>query len=171
MISKQNYIRNNGLVNDLDRIDRQLVQLLQNNGRLSNKELAAQVGLAPSSCLERIRRLSQNGVIKGIHADVEAKALGIGLQAIYFIELTKHRREVVESFESEVLQIPEVLAVYLIAGRYDFLVHVAVRDTQHLRNLALDTFTNRPEVTRIETALIFNYARCFELPNYLDNDL
>lgn len=157
-------------MNNLDRIDRQLVQLLQNNGRLSNKELAAAVGLAPSTCLERIRRLSQTGIIKGIHADVEVKALGIGLQAIYFIELTKHRREVVESFQTEVLQIPEVISVYLIAGRYDFLVHVAVRDTQHLRDLALDTFTNRPEVTRIETALIFNYDRCFELPNYLEDD-
>ncbi|KYC41819.1 ArsR family transcriptional regulator [Scytonema hofmannii PCC 7110] len=158
-------------MSNLDRIDRKLLQLLQNNGRLSNKELATQVELAPSTCLERMRRLSQDGVIKGIHADVETQALGIGLQAIYFIELTKHRREVVETFQAEVLQIPEVIAIYLIAGRYDFLVHVAVRDTQHLRDLALDTFTNRPEVTRIETALIFNYARCFELPNYLEDDL
>lgn len=157
-------------MNNLDRIDRQLVQLLQNNGRLSNKELAAAVGLAPSTCLERVRRLSQTGIIKGIHADVDVKALGIGLQAIYFIELTKHRREVVESFQTEVLQIREVISAYLIAGRYDFIVHVAVRDTQHLRDLALDTFTNRPEVTRIETALIFNYDRSFELPSYLEDD-
>lgn len=168
--AKQNYIRKHTKMSNLDRIDRQLVQLLQNNGRLSNKELAAAVGLAPSTCLERIRRLSQTGTIKGIHADIELKALGIGLQAIYFIELTKHRREVVESFQAEVLQIREVISVYLIAGRYDFIVHVAVRDTEHLRNLALDTFTNRPEVTRIETALIFDCDRSFELPDYLEDD-
>ncbi|MBI4784026.1 MAG: Lrp/AsnC family transcriptional regulator [Oscillatoriophycideae cyanobacterium NC_groundwater_1537_Pr4_S-0.65um_50_18] len=157
-------------MSDLDRIDRRIVQLLQNNGRISNKELAAQVELAPSTCLERMRRLSQSGIIKGFHADVEAKALGIGLQAMYFIELSKHKREVVTKFHAEVLQIPEVVAAYLIAGRYDFLVHVAVRDTQHLRDLALDTFTSRPEVTRIETALIFNYSRSFELPSYLEDD-
>ena len=157
-------------MSDLDRIDRKIVQLLQNNGRISNKELAAQVELAPSTCLERLRRLSQAGIIKGFHADVEAKALGIGLQAIYFIELSKHKREVVTKFQEEVLQIPEVVAAYLIAGRYDFLVHVAVRDTQHLWDLALDAFTSRPEVTSIETALIFNYSRSFELPSYLGDD-
>jgi DNA-binding Lrp family transcriptional regulator len=157
-------------MSDLDRIDRKIVQLLQNNGRISNKELAAQVELAPSTCLERMRRLSQAGIIRGFHADVEAKALGIGLQAMYFIELSKHKREVVTKFQSEVLQIPEVVAAYLIAGRYDFLVHVAVQDTQHLRDLALDTFTSRPEVTRIETALIFNYSRSFELPSYLEDE-
>jgi DNA-binding Lrp family transcriptional regulator len=92
------------------------------------------------------------------------------LQSIYFIELAKYERNVVETFQKEVLQIPEVVAVYLIAGRYDFLVHVAVRDTQHLRDLALDAFTSRPEVTRLETALIFDCARCFELPDYLKDD-
>lgn len=156
---------------NLDRIDCQIIRLLQNNGRLSNKELATQVGIVPSTCLERVRRLRENNIIKGIHADVEASKLGISLQAIYFIELTKHERGVVEAFQAEVLQIPEVVAVYLIAGRYDFLVHVAVRDAEHLRDLALDAIASRPEVTRIETALIFDYARCFELPNYLEDDV
>lgn len=155
----------------LDRIDRKLIQLLQNNGRLSNKELAQQVELAPSTCLERVRRLYETGIIHGIHADVKPTALGVGLQAIYFIELTKHKREVVENFQMEVLQMPEVIAAYLIAGRYDFLAHVVVRDTDHLRDLALDAFTNRPEVTRIETALIFNHARCFTLPDYLQDEM
>jgi DNA-binding Lrp family transcriptional regulator len=155
---------------NLDRTDRQIVRLLQNNGRLSNKELAMQVGIVPSTCLERVRRLREDGVIKGIHADIEASKLGISLQAIYFIELTKHERGVVEAFEAEVLQIPEVVAVYLIAGRYDCLIHVAVQSAEHLRDLALDAFTSRPEVTRIETALIFNHARCFELPDYLEDD-
>jgi DNA-binding Lrp family transcriptional regulator len=157
-------------MSSLDRIDRQLVKLLQNNGRLSNKELAAQVGVVPSTCLERTRRLREEGILKGFHADMEASHLGIGLQSIFFIELAKYERNVVETFQKEVLQIPEVVAVYLIAGRYDFLVHVAVRDTQHLRDLALDTFTSRPEVTRLETALIFDCARCFELPDYLKDD-
>lgn len=129
-----------------------------------------QVGIVPSTCLERVRRLREDGVIKGIHADIEASKLGISLQAIYFIELTKHERGVVEAFEAEVLQIPEVVAVYLIAGRYDCLIHVAVQSAEHLRDLALDAFTSRPEVTRIETALIFNHARCFELPDYLEDD-
>lgn len=151
---------------DLDRTDFEIVRLLQNDGRMSNKALAAAVGLAPSSCLERVRRLRDGGIIRGIHADIDQEAMGIGLQAIYALELAKHQRAVVETFKDDVLRMPEVIAVYLVSGAFDFLVHVAVRDAQHLRDLALDAFTNRPEVTRLQTTLVFDYARRHELPNY-----
>lgn len=151
----------------MDRIDFEIIEHLQNDGRISNKSLAAKVGLAPSTCFERVKQLQSKGVINGFHADIQPKVLGIGLEAIYFIGLTKHSRELVEAFQSEIEQIPEVRSVFLVSGQYDFLVHVTVRDTEHLRNLALDSFTIRPEVTRIETVLIFNHKRKFVLPNFL----
>lgn len=154
-----------------DRIDHDLIRLLQNNGRLSNKELAQHVDLAPSTSLERVRRLYDTGAIRGVHADIDPKILGIGLQALCFIELAKHKRDVVENFRREILQRPEIIATYLMAGRYDFLVHVMVRDTSHLQDLALDAFTSRPEVTRIETSLIFNYERAFVLPDYCQEEI
>ena len=152
----------------MDRIDFEIIEHLQNDGRISNKSLAAKVGLAPSTCFERVKQLQSKGVINGFHADIQPKVLGIGLEAIYFIGLTKHSRELVEAFQSEIEQIPEVRSVFLVSGQYDFLVHVTVRDTEHLRNLALDSFTIRPEVTRIETVLIFNHKRKFVLPNFLE---
>jgi len=150
----------------VDRIDTEILRLLQKDGRISNKALAAQVGLAPSSCLERVRQLQRTGVIRGIHADVDPEALGIGLEAMYFIELAKHSRDMVEAFQLAMVALPEVRSIYLVAGQYDFLMHVAVRDAQHLRDLALDRITIRPEVTRIETVLIFSHERSFVLPGY-----
>ncbi len=151
----------------MDRIDFEILRNLQNDGRISNKSLAAKVGLAPSTCFERVKQLQTEGMINGVHADIKPKALGIGLEAIYFIGLAKHSRGLVETFQLEIEQMPEVRAIYLVSGQYDFLVHVAVRDTEHLRNLALDSFTVRSEVTRIETVLIFDHSRKFLLPNYL----
>jgi len=150
----------------MDRIDTDILRLLQKDGRMSNKALAAQVGLAPSTCLERVRQLQRRGVLRGVHADVLPEALNVGVEAMYFIELAKHSRELVETFKLEMQRLPEVRSVYLVAGQYDFLLHVAVRDVQHLRDLALDAITIRPEVTRIETVLIFAHERNFVLPDY-----
>lgn len=154
----------------VDRIDFEIIRHLQNDGQISNKSLAAQVGLAPSTCHERVRQLHTEKVITGVHADIQLKALGIGLEAIYFIGLTKHSRDVVENFQREIEQMPEVRSIYLVSGQYDFLVHVAVRDTDHLRNLALDSITIRPEVTGFETVLIFDHRRKFLLPNFIDEN-
>ena len=77
-----------------DRIDDAILRALQNNARISNKELAAEVGLAPSSCLERVRRLTDRGVVKGYQAKVDPVALGVGLQAFVAVQLAKHSVEV-----------------------------------------------------------------------------
>jgi DNA-binding Lrp family transcriptional regulator len=152
---------------ELDRIDFRILTELQNNAQLSNKELAAIIGLAPSTCLERVRRLKTNGVLQGSHAKVDPSSLGIGLQALIAIRLTRHTREVVESFQSHVLSLEEVVMIYHLAGSTDFLIHVAVRDDKHLRNLLLDFFTTRPEVHQTETSLIFDHKSRPKLPNYL----
>jgi DNA-binding Lrp family transcriptional regulator len=147
----------------LDRTDFGILRLLQNNAALSNKEIAAAVGLAPSSAHERLKRLRDDGVLRGSHADVEPKAMGIGLEALFLIELAKHERGGVDRFMAEVVEIPEVRSAFLITGRYDFIVHVVARDMQHLKDLALDSFT-RPGVTRIETSIIYEARARHELP-------
>ena len=148
----------------LDRPDAAILSLLQNNARLSVKEIAAEIGLAPSSTHERIRRLREADILRGAHAQVDPKALGIGLEALLMIELSKHRRSTVDSFLEEVVKVPEVRFAFLVTGRHDLVVHVVVRDTQHLKDLALDNFTNRPGVTRIETSIIFDARHRYELP-------
>ena len=151
-------------ISRLDRTDVAILRLLQNNARLGNKQIAAAVGLAPSSCHERLKRLTESKVILGTHAAVDPAALGIGLEALYMIELAKHERETVDRFLNEVIEIPEVRSIFLVSGRTDLVVHVAVRDTRHLKDLALDSFTNRPGVTRIETSIIFEARQRHELP-------
>ena len=144
----------------LDRIDREIIALLQKDARQSNRQLAAAVGLAPSSCLERVRRLRSRGVIRGFGAQVDPAALGLSLQAMVKVRLAGHSREVFESVRERMVGLAEVMAVYHVGGEADFLVHVAVRDAEHLRQLAWDHFTSREEVRQIETSLIFEYQPC-----------
>ena len=154
----------------MDRIDDAILVALQNDGRMSNKELAAHVGLAPSSCLERVRRLQDRGVIRGSHADVNTDAMNIGLQAFVFVRLTQHSRDYVESFRDHIVSLPEVVSVYHVAGQEDFVIHVAVRDANHLRNLTLDGFTTRPEVDRLNTAIVYEHIADTAWPNYAFTD-
>lgn len=155
----------------LDRIDFALLQLLRKNARLPNKDLAEKVGIAPSTALERIRRLRESRAILGYHAEIAPEAVGIGLQAMVSVRLTRHSRELVDSFHEHVMRLPEVLAFYHVAGADDFLVHVGVRDSQHLRDFALTAFTERAEVAHIETRLIFEFRRNAELTVYRPAEL
>ena len=155
---------------DLDRFDVAILAALRRNARISNKRLAETVGLAPSTCLERVRRLVELDVLEGFHADVDMSALGMGMQAMIAVRMSEHSRELVDSFRSYVLTLPEVLRLYHVAGADDFLVHVAVRDAQHLRDLALDAFTTRCEVDRIETRLIFDHMATWRLPGDVEVD-
>jgi DNA-binding Lrp family transcriptional regulator len=148
----------------MDRTDFALIAYLQNNARLQNKELAALVGLSPSSCHERVKRLWDAGVFRSAHVVVDPKALGVGLEALLFIELAKHERRTVDSFFEDVATVAEVRSAFLITGRYDLVVHVVARDTTHLKNLALDQFTSRPGVTRIETSIIYEARQQAVLP-------
>lgn len=151
---------------NLDRIDCDILAILQKDARLSNKELASAVGLAPSSCLARVQRLRTEGVLRGAHAEVDPQALGVGLQALIAVQLRQHSRAQVKAFWKHALGLPEVLSVFHVAGTHDFQVHVAVRDAHHLRDLALDAFTTRSEVAHIQTSLIFEWAKGQVMPNY-----
>lgn len=159
MDNPSNSLRQSERERELDRIDREIVAALANNARLSNKELAARVGLAPSSCLERFRSLVRDGVLTGFHAAVDAKALGLTLEAMISVRLKQHTRENFEEFRAHLQGLPEVLDAYHVAGANDFLVHVRVADADHLRDFAIDAFTTRPEVGHLETALVFEHVR------------
>ena len=150
---------------ELDRIDFAVAAILQKNARVANNRLAEMVGVAPSTCLERVRRLERMGVLRGFHGDVDPQAMGVGLEAMIAVRLRLHSRELVDSFRAYVAELPEVRSVFHVTGGDDFLVHVAVRDSDHLRDLALDSFTTRPEVDHIQTRLIFEYTPTWRLPS------
>lgn len=144
---------------DMDRTDHAILAALQNDGRLSNKQLASMIGLAPSSCHERVKKLTESGAIRGFHAEINPEALGYTLEAMIAVRLQRHSREQYDSFRAAMLELDEVKTVHHLAGENDFLVHVMARDTDHLRDLALDYFIARPEVGHIETWLIFEHVR------------
>jgi DNA-binding Lrp family transcriptional regulator len=150
----------------LDRTDRAIVAILQENARLSNKEIAGRVGIAQSTCSERIRRLEQTGVFRGFHADVDPAIVGVGLQALIAVRLHRHETTQVARFRQYAEQLSEVVAFYHMAGTNDFLVHVVVRDSDHLRDIAMGAFTAQPEVAHIETSIIFEHTRFRRLPDY-----
>jgi DNA-binding Lrp family transcriptional regulator len=150
----------------LDRIDRQILRLLRNNARMPNKDLAEHAQIAPSTALERVRRMHEEKVILGYHAEVAPKAVGINLQAMVAIRMTRHSQDSLNSFHTHLNALQEVLAYYHVAGKDDFLVHVGVQDSEHLRDFVVSAFTQREEVAHIETHLIFDFHRNPELPVY-----
>lgn len=152
----------------LDRTDFEIIRLLQKNARLSNKQIAAAVRLAPSTCHERIKNLQSSGVIRGAHADVDLRAIGLNLEALVFIKLANYERSVIDRFLSEVESIPEVRRVFLVSGRHDAIIHLAVRDIDHLRNLGFDRITNQPLIVNIETSIVFDSRTRNELPLFAD---
>lgn len=152
---------------DLDRTDVALLRLLQNDARLSNKELAAAVGVAPSTAHERVRRLRASGVLAGFHAEVAPHAVGVQVEALVAVRLVRHSRAAVEAFLDHLRALPEVVAFYHLAGADDVLVHVGARDAAHLRDLALSAFTERPEVARIQTSLVYAAHRAPAPPMFV----
>ncbi len=151
---------------NLDRIDHGILAAMQIDGRVSNKDLAAKIGISPSTCLDRVRRLRHIGAIRGIHADVDPKALGIGLQAMITVRLTQHAEISFDQLRQDLLEVREVVAVYLVAGALDALIHVAVKDVDHLRALVGGTLTSRRDMAHLETSLIFEHTRKPNMPDY-----
>jgi DNA-binding Lrp family transcriptional regulator len=143
----------------LDRTDRAIVAALQKNARIPNKELAALAGLAPSTCLERVRALRARGVVRGFHADVDRAALGRELEALVAVRVRPHSRANVDAFWEYALSLPEVVEVFHVTGADDFLVHVGLENMDALRDFVLDRLTVRPEIAHVETHLIFAQRR------------
>jgi DNA-binding Lrp family transcriptional regulator len=153
---------------ELDAIDRQLLMLLQQDARMPNKQLAVALGIAQSTCSARMRRLESRGVIGGYHAAVEPSALGIGLHAMVRVTLIRHTNEEIDRFWEHVDSVPEVVNTFHMTGDTDFLVQVAVRDSNHLQELATTTITSWPEVGRIRTAIIFGSRQRHRLPDLFE---
>jgi DNA-binding Lrp family transcriptional regulator len=143
----------------LDDIDRAILELLAADARITNQRLAERVGVAPSTALSRLRALRERGVIRGFHAELDLAALGRPLQALIAVRLVVHAREQIDAFTSAVRQLPGVLMVFHLAGATDYLVWVAARDAQDLREFVVDHLATHPAVSHAETSLIYEHSR------------
>jgi DNA-binding Lrp family transcriptional regulator len=167
MQTPSNILRSTAGSAALDRIDFEILEALQNDARLSNKQLAAQVGLAPSSCLLRVRSFVERNIVAGMHAEVSPEALGIGVQALIAVRLVQTSRDAFRALRAYVATLPEVLAAFHVSGAADLQLHVAVRDVGHLRDLICDSLATRKEVDRCESSIIYSYTRSPRLPRYV----
>lgn len=120
--------------------------------------------MAPSTTLVRVRRLIDAGVFVGFHALTNPSALGVGLEALVAVTLRRHSEKNVRAFRKHAKSLPEVVRLYHLAGASDFIVHVAVRDAEHLRELAMTAFTIREEVDRIHTSLLLEHVAGLHYP-------
>ena len=150
----------------LDTTDINILASLYGDARLNNKDVAAAVGLAPSTCLERIKRLQAEGVIRAARLEVDLNALGGHIQAMISVRVSDHNREAVDRFQSDLLPLPEVISLYHMGGENDFLVHVSVSDSLHLRDFVFNAITARPEVIHVETSLVYDYHTSDRLPHF-----
>ena len=139
----------------LDRYDRQILQLLQEDGRISNQDLADRIGLSPSPCLRRVRALEESGLITGYRAQVDAKALGLSLMALISISMDQHTPERFKHFEAEVAKIPDVIECLLITGQSaDYQLKVVVKDMDAYQELLLDHVTRIKGVTGVHSSFV-----------------
>jgi len=144
---------------DIDAIDYQLLRELQDDARQTNRDLAAAVHVSTSTSSERVRALRVRGVIRGYHADVSLDALGRHIQALIAVTIRPPTRENVESFRSWASALPEIMGVFVIAGRSDFLLHVGVPDTNSLYAFVIDRLTEREEIADVDTTVVYEHIR------------
>ena len=143
----------------LDDVDRRIVSLLHADARVANNALAEAVGIAPSTCHGRVRRLVDVGVIRGFYTDIDPVAVGMPLQAMISVSLQSNARGKIRSFIQQIRGRRQVMDVYFLAGADDFLLHVAARDTEDLRSFVVENLNADADVAGTQTSLIFEHLR------------
>jgi len=139
----------------LDRYDRNILQILQEEGRISNQDLAERIGLSQSPCLRRVRALEESGLIIGYRALVDAKKLGLTLLALIHISMDRHTPERFANFDAAVIALPEVLECLLITGQdADYQLKVIVRDMDAYQDLLLNKITRIEGVTGVHSSFV-----------------
>lgn len=140
---------------NLDRYDRRILELLQQEGRISNQELAERIGLSPSPCLRRVRALEEAGIIVDYRALLDAKPLGLTLMALIHIAMDRHTPERFANFEARVAELPEVLECLLITGQdADYQLKVIVRDMEAYQALLLNKITRIEGVSGVHSSFV-----------------
>lgn len=140
---------------EFDRYDREILAILQVDGRISNQDLADRIGLSPSPCLRRVRVLEESGLITGYRALLDAKKLGLSLMALIGISMDLHTPERFANLEASITEIPEVLECLLITGQQsDYQLKVVIRDMDAYQDLLLNKITRITGVTGVHTSFV-----------------
>jgi Lrp/AsnC family leucine-responsive transcriptional regulator len=141
---------------ELDKIDLQILAILQREGRVSNQEVADRVSLSPSPCLRRIRRLEDAGVIRQYVALVDPGSVGLGLTAFVTIKLEKRGRALLEDFRARIQSWPEVVGCYALTGDMDYLLRVHVEDLQHFSGFVMERLLKQNGVVDVKSSFVLD---------------
>jgi len=144
---------------DVDELDAALLGELQRDARRTNRDIAAAVGVSPSTALERTRALRERGVIRGATLDLDRGAVGRPVQALIAVRIRPPSRELIEGFRDWVGGLTETVGVFVVSGSEDFLVHIAVADTDGLYSFVIDRLTQRREVADVRTSVVYEHLR------------
>lgn len=147
----------NNLQAELDEIDQELLRHLSTNARITNADLAAKAGIAPSTCISRVRSLVGRGVITSFTANINPAAVGLASQVLISVSLRAGARSHLADFMKEMRSLPEVIQVFFLGGSEDFIVHLAVRDNDHVREFVLENLSSNNTVASTRTNMVFEH--------------
>jgi DNA-binding Lrp family transcriptional regulator len=143
----------------LDELDTAILRELQTDARRTNRDVAAAVGVSPTTALDRTRSLRERGVIRGATLDVDLPAIGRPVQALIAVRIRPPSRRNIEAFRNWVSALPDTLGVFVTSGSEDFLIHVAVPDNDSLYAFVIDRLTERAEVADVRTSVVYEHLR------------
>jgi Lrp/AsnC family transcriptional regulator, leucine-responsive regulatory protein len=143
----------------MDRIDRDILRQLQDNGRLSNLELAKAIGLSPTPTLRRVRALERQGAIRGYRAIVDPEAVQRSFQVLVWVDLVQGTREIIEAFEGALLEVPDVVEAQRLFGEPDYLLRVAVADADDYERLYTTRLAALPGVRKARSQIAMKTIR------------
>ncbi|MDZ7628246.1 MAG: Lrp/AsnC family transcriptional regulator [Parvularculaceae bacterium] len=136
----------------LDQIDYKILRFLQDDARMTNADLAEKVGLSPTPCLRRLRRLETDGIIKGYHAEINRELLGVNVTVIILVKLEREDDVTLREFEVAIKKRPEVMECYLVTGKFDYFIRVVIPSLSAYEVFLSETILRMPKVATVESS-------------------
>jgi len=152
----------------LDSLDRNILKILQKNGKITNAKLSEEIGLSPAPTLERVKKLEQSGVIKSYHAELDSEKLGLGVNTFVQVSLKGHNKTNIDIFTSKIKEIDEVIECHHVTGSGDFLLRVIAKDIASYQLLMLEKVSDIEVVDSLQTLVIlstFKDSKSIPIPN------
>jgi DNA-binding Lrp family transcriptional regulator len=145
--------------NSFDQIDRRILSELQNDGRVTNVDLAARVGLTAPPCLRRVRSLEEEGIIQGYHASINASRMGYSITVFAMVSLKSQAEADLQAFEAHVAALPPVRECHMLNGEIDFMLKIVARDLQEFQSFLTSSLTTAPNVAGVKTSLTIRTSK------------
>jgi len=140
----------------LDQIDRKVLEILQDNAKITNAQLSKEIGLSPAPTLERVKKLETSGIIQSYHAQLDREKVGLGVTTFVQVSLVGHKKQVTEAFVEQINSIPEVIECHHVTGDSDFLLKIIARDISSYQKLMLEKINEIDEVANTRTMVILS---------------